>query len=179
MFVCLTIRTMSRIATVFVVVIILLAGCSGAPTGSEDRVDNTNGEGDTEQKDEIVTYSNETGDTTVKMVVNHNIESFNLWVNGTVESTGEFNRNYTIGLYCEVVEQTAYNHSDSEKSVAGSEYTKSANGMSETVEGLPENVLENYEPATLKATIYDDNGTKLNTCTVTGEGEFSHETNAD
>lgn len=53
-------------------------------------------------------------------------------------------------------------------------YTKfGPNGESETVTGIPENVMRNYEPNKVKATTYYENGSVLATCTVNGEGDIS------
>jgi len=108
--------------------------------------------------------------------VNHDTESYNMRLNGTIEPPyNNFTRNYTIGLYCEVLNATAYNESATQMDLAQNvTYEKTAAGSTETVNGLPERIFTDYEVKTLQATTLAENGTVLDTCTVTGEGEFDH-----
>ncbi len=167
---------MQRLASVFVVVMVLVAGCSAAPTNGNG---DTTGEGDIELESEnVVTYTNETENASFELVVNHDTESYDMRFNGTVDTTDNLTRQWTVGAYCEVLSDTAYNYSDGEYSIAENEtaYTKTtASGETEEVSDLPDEIFAEYEPETLRATLYHTNGTKLNTCTVTGEDEFSHE----
>lgn len=163
---------MSRLVTVLVMCMVLVAGCSGAPTS---------GNGDSSpdgESENVVTYMNETGDGALILEVDHSTETYDMVLNGTVESTSNLTRQYTIGMYCKALSDTAYNYTEGEMSIAENEtsYTKiTASGDMGQVSDLPDDVFLNYEPITLQATIHAENGTKLNVCSVNGEDNFSYE----
>jgi len=156
-----------------VVVLLVLAGCSGAPAG------NGNGNGDTNGDDgpaNITTYVNDSGSSTFTMEVNHDTESYNMTLESTFNAPySEFERNSAIRVYCNSLNEAVYNYTGPSENQTT--YTKfGPNGESETVKGIPEDVMRNYEPETVKATTYAENGSVLASCRVNGEDDISYNT---
>lgn len=160
---------MNRLATVLVVCMILVAGCSGGPVSDE-------GDGNGESGN-VVTYTNESNNTTFKMVVDHDSKTYDMFLNSTLEPPYDtFSRNVSIGFMCAGLEQATYNRSANVNGTVEDTdtYTKTtANGDTTTVTGIPEEVFQEYEPQGVKATTYAQNGTVLDRCAVTGKGDFS------
>lgn len=159
---------MSRIVTVLVVVMILVAGCSGAPTGGDDT------ESDDSDVENITTYVNESGASTFVLEANHDTKTYNMSMEGTFQPPyGTFEKESAIRIYCGALEESAYQYSPDPENA--SNFTKiSPTGETETVRGIPEHIMTEYEPKKVQATTYAANGTELASCTVNGEGDITY-----
>jgi len=160
-----------QLTTVCVVLLLLVAGCSGFQAG-----DSSNPESDGNQDDtaNITTYVNDSGTSTFTMEVNHDTESYNMTFENTFSPPySEFERDSAIRIYCNALNESVYNYTGpSENQTTYTRFT--ATGESETVEGIPEYIMRDYEPNDVSATTYAENGSVLASCTVNGEGDISY-----
>lgn len=161
-----TIPLMKQILTLCVIGMLLIAGCSSAPNASNDPTADSNS----------VTYTNDSGNSTFEMAVDHNSETYDMNLESTLEpDQTEFTRNASLTLLCGVLEQGTYNRSNVNDSADDSSgYTKTtANGETTEVDTIPEDVFE-YEPEDVTGATYAQNGSELDSCTINGVGDIDY-----
>lgn len=163
---------MSRLVTVCVVCMVLIAGCAGSPASDDSGLDEGSGSVEFEESPTVVTYESEAENGTYTLEANHNNETYNMSVDYQLEPPySNLSVDLVLAVTCGALQESAYNHTDPADTNATTDttYTKThPNGSTETVNSIPNGILADYTPQDVEGTIYAENETELASCTVDG-----------